>query len=148
MYKPKAILNSPRSIDACRRQGIEVNELLYLSLENYKQKSGKKDLERSLLQKRWEHFEEKRKEKLKLVIEERNKIIEEEKQGMWKPMKSIIQQSLQRSKGSVMRRSQYKESTIVVTDSAMLDKERKQLEKIKLKQQQELQQMMEYELKS
>ena len=60
-------------------------------------------------------------------------------------MKSVQQRSVERE--SSMKAGKSKGNGPVITDSAMLDKERKQLEKIKLKQQQELQQMMEYELK-
>ncbi len=110
-------------------------------------------MDRDLLEKRWNHHEEKRKEKLRLVTEERKRILEEEKQGVWKPMKSVMLAantsglSHKIAGDSLMKSSQVKGNSVVVTDSAMLDRERKQLEKIKLKQQQELQQMMEYELK-
>ena len=130
-------------MDACRRQGIDPEELLYVSFEAYKQRSGKKGMAKELLQTRWEHYETKRKEKINLIKQERRQIIDNEKKGLWKPTKSVMHQS---PKGSVTKSKD--EGAVVVTDSAMLDKERKQLEKIKLRQQQELQQMVDYELKT
>ncbi len=145
-------LNSPRSLDACKRQGIDPYELLYLSLDAFKDTLQEKNVDKQLLKLLWEHNEEKRKEKLRVVTEERLRIIDEEKQGMWAPTKSVQQASGMlppgKSTGSAGNSSMGKAASgVVVTDSAMLDRERKQLEKIKLKQQQEIQQMMEYELK-
>lgn len=68
-FKPKARLNSPRSVDACKRQGIDPQELLYLALEEYKEKVKDKRLDKDSLKIRWEHHEEKRKEKLRVLIE-------------------------------------------------------------------------------
>jgi hypothetical protein len=62
-------LNSPRSIDACKRQGIEPKELLYITLKDYKEKCKDKRLDNEALKIRYEHHEEKRKEKLKVLIE-------------------------------------------------------------------------------
>ena len=122
-----------------------------LTLPEYKAtiKEKDKDIDSELLQIRWEHHEEKRKEKLQVLAEvslsansqERNQIIEEEKKGVWMVRRSR-EMSWQREKS---RSREGKE--VVVMDSAMLDRERKQLEKIKLRQQQEIQQMIEHELK-
>ena len=70
-YKASARLNSPRSVDACRRQGIDPRELLYVSQEDYAEKLKGKKLEKELLRLRWEHHEKKRKEKLRVLAEVR-----------------------------------------------------------------------------
>eukprot|EP00831_Metopus_contortus_P017591 TRINITY_DN17430_c0_g1_i1.p1 TRINITY_DN17430_c0_g1~~TRINITY_DN17430_c0_g1_i1.p1 ORF type:complete len:327 (-),score=97.69 TRINITY_DN17430_c0_g1_i1:8-988(-) len=145
--KKPPYLNSPRSIDACRRQGIDPSELLYLNLDEFKDSMNEINVDKDLLKLCWQHHEEKRKEKLKVVVEERLHVIEEEKNGIWVPMKSVQMASGMKSKSFMNSSSTHGKSAVVVTDSAMLDRERKQLEKIKLKQQQELQQMMEYEMK-
>lgn len=68
-YKSKARINSPRSLDACRRQGIDPGELLYVPMEEYKQRAKRKNLNRDLFKLRWEHHEQKRKEKLRVLLE-------------------------------------------------------------------------------
>ncbi len=70
-HQTKARINSPRSLDACKRQGIDPNELLYVSMEEYKQRVKKRGLDPELLKIRWEHHEEKRKEKMKVLLEVR-----------------------------------------------------------------------------
>ena len=74
------ILNSPRSLEACRRQGIEPEELLYKSKKDLKKELGTegKQLTKQLMELRWEHYEERRKEKIKILVDERNIIIHEE----------------------------------------------------------------------
>ena len=68
-YKSVARLNSPRSVDACKRQGIDPKELLYMSFEDYQNKIKDKKLEKELVRLRWEHHEKKRKEKLRVLTE-------------------------------------------------------------------------------
>lgn len=65
----KGELNSPRSLDACKRQGIDKKELMFVSIDEYKKRVNKKNLEADLIKLRWEHHEEKRKEKLRVLIE-------------------------------------------------------------------------------
>ena len=62
-------LNSPRSLDACKRQGIDPSELLYLNMDEFKTTLNEINVDKDLLRLRWEHHEEKRKEKLRVVNE-------------------------------------------------------------------------------
>jgi hypothetical protein len=59
-------VNSPRSLEACKRQGIQTEELKYKSVADFKKSLG---LEASTLtgqqvQMRWNHLEQRRREKI------------------------------------------------------------------------------------
>lgn len=80
------ILTSPRSIDACLRQGIKPRDLLKIKKEKIKEKFSKEiPLDEKNLKQFETHFEERRKKKLEMLLEVREEIIEEEKLGLWKP---------------------------------------------------------------
>lgn len=53
------------------------------SLEDIKQIYKDKNTDKQSLHIKWNHYEERRKEKIKILIEERENIIEGEKQGLW-----------------------------------------------------------------
>jgi hypothetical protein len=75
-------INSPRSIDACRRKGIKPQELQYLTLDEFKQRELAVNLPPAILKLRREHYEKSRGNKVKALKNERQKIIEEEKAGI------------------------------------------------------------------
>jgi hypothetical protein len=70
----KYVLTSPRSIEACLRTGISARELIQKSEEYFAGRGISKDVAKM----RWGHYEQKRKEKVKLLREERQKIMEED----------------------------------------------------------------------
>ena len=72
---PISYLNSPRSLDACRRQGIEPEELIYLDINSFKETLTVKYEDKELLNLLWNHREEKRKEKIVMVREVINWLI-------------------------------------------------------------------------
>jgi hypothetical protein len=78
-----AVVNSPRTLDACRRQGIQPEELLYKSVYDFKKTLGLEanTLHKDQLQMRWSHLEQRRREKIKVIKEERAIIIMEEAKG-------------------------------------------------------------------
>ena len=84
LINQRLFLIPPRSIDACKCQGGDPDELLYACFEVYKQHSRKKDMSKDLLQTRWEHYEQKRKEKVNLAVEERRHITNQVKSSMKK----------------------------------------------------------------
>jgi hypothetical protein len=69
----KDILNSPRSLEACRRQGIAPSDLDRITEDRIKemiaQRERKKNIPKVLIDIRIAHYEEKRKEKIKLIRE-------------------------------------------------------------------------------
>ncbi len=76
------IVNSPRSLEAAQRQGINLQELDPVTEkqveEMLKARERKPNVPKVLVEIRLNHLMNKRQEKLKLLIEEREYIIEEE----------------------------------------------------------------------
>ncbi len=67
--KSPPYLDSPRSLEACKRQGIDPSELLFVSYDEYKKILKGQKIEEEWIRIRWEHFEDKRKEKLRILTE-------------------------------------------------------------------------------
>ena len=65
--------------------GIDPKELVVRTIKDFKTGNEKTDLEKKLLDQKVTHTEEKRKEKLNIVVKERMNIIDEEKKGLWAP---------------------------------------------------------------
>lgn len=66
-------MNSPRSLEACKRQGIDPADLDRITEDRIKemiaQRERKKNIPRVLIEIRMAHYEEKRKEKIRLIKE-------------------------------------------------------------------------------
>lgn len=169
------MLSSPRSVEACKRQGIQAGELVYQGLEDFRKALGLEgqQLHRDQVHMRWQHLEQRRKEKIAVIKEEREIVILEEVNGQWAPghnNASLTSKSGSPSKGSAgvgistqmggMRTSGHSTSSpskLAKTaqagfslapaqlDSAMLEKEKQALQRIKQKQQRELEQMLGHE---
>lgn len=60
---------SPRSLEACRRQGIHPRELLIRNLAEIKEMFKDKHLDKEGLELMAKHYEEKRKEKIRVLLE-------------------------------------------------------------------------------
>lgn len=67
-------------MEACKRQGIELKELIYKTDKQLRKEMGVEanSLTPQIMQLRWEHFEARRKEKIMLLIEERKVVMREE----------------------------------------------------------------------
>ncbi len=80
------ILTSPRSLDACLRQGIKPKDLTKAKKDTLKEIYGKDiKFDEKKLKIFEDHFEERRKKKVEMLIEVREEILEEERLGLWKP---------------------------------------------------------------
>lgn len=128
---PSIRINSPRSIDACRRKGIRPEELRYLSLDEYRQKELAINVPPAVMKLRWEHYEKSRGNKVKTLVDERRRIIEEEKAGAWKPASSSCDR----------RFSSYNNSQSQDEAQALRESEKKQLDKMRRRQKVEVQQI-------
>lgn len=73
-------INSPRSIEACKRQGIDPNELYYISKSEVAKQD--KTANKKIIEIRYEHFEEKWKEKVRILLEEWDNVIKDEEEGL------------------------------------------------------------------
>jgi len=67
--KDPPYLDSPKSLEACKRQGIDPSELLFVPYEEFKKMLKGQKIEEEWVHIRWEHFEDRRKEKLKVLLE-------------------------------------------------------------------------------
>ena len=60
---------SPRSIEACRRQGIHPKELIVRSMDEIKALYKEKDIYKATMEQRARHFEDRRREKIKILLD-------------------------------------------------------------------------------
>lgn len=67
--------NSPRTLEACKREGIEPGELVHRPYEEF----ASKVLPEELAKMRYDYYENKRQELIKIIKKARRKIIKEEK---------------------------------------------------------------------
>jgi len=67
----KDLLNSPRTLDACKRQGIELSELDPIHEDRIRemiaQREKKRKIPKVLIDIRTQYYEDKRKEKIRLI---------------------------------------------------------------------------------
>ena len=127
--KHSQVLGSPRSMEACKREGILPRELLFVSKDEYSKIFGSEQLDEYNMQIRFDHMEKRRLEKLRSVTELRLKLIEDEKAGI----------DIYAQHGS------YK-GTAKGTADGMLSREANMIEKIKRNQKKEVEQMMQFEV--
>ena len=74
---PKEKINSPRSIEAIKLLGIEFSSLYFIPFETYiSQHKELKSFTKELQERRYNHFESKRKIKIELAKEKRKELIE------------------------------------------------------------------------
>jgi hypothetical protein len=125
-------LTSPRSLEACRRVGIDPSELLTKSKQEFLSEDCK-GLDREAADIKYDRFLARRQVRFDLVSEERLKLIEEEAQGLW---------TFSKSKGH----STSKQSIDSNLSSALIEREKRELERIQRRQQQEIQQIIEHEV--
>jgi hypothetical protein len=123
------LLTSPRSLEACLRQGIEPEELVFRYYDSFFEQGVHEDLQEI----RWKHYEKKRLEKLAQAREERQRLIAANWQAPVKQVNSSMVSDLNNSDDKDM-------------SSAAL-KEQRAIESLKARRQQELEQMVTYELK-
>lgn len=69
------LFKSPRSLKACKSQGIDPSELIQKSLNEIKEMFKGKIKDKETLELQHQHYEEKRKEKIRILLEERAEII-------------------------------------------------------------------------
>ena len=81
-------MNSPRSIEACKRKGVMPHDLTIVDFNTYKNSSLElKSLPQEVLELRYGYIEKIRSDHEKLCVEERRRMIEE---GDFVPEKSKI----------------------------------------------------------
>ena len=73
----RALLSSPRTIEAWRRLGYDPEELAYKTEHDLKIQNGDLSVSPDVLQIRWKAYEENRKIKVKKVMEERRNVVKD-----------------------------------------------------------------------
>lgn len=73
----RALLSSPRTVEACKRLGYDPEELVFKTEHELKIQMGDINVAPDVLELRWKAFEENRKKKVANVMEERRNVIEE-----------------------------------------------------------------------
>jgi len=63
--------DSPRSLEACRRLGIDIRELYYKPIDEFREKN----VDSKIVEIRFQHYEHKRKELIYAAKKERSEII-------------------------------------------------------------------------
>ena len=125
-------LTSPRSLEACLRCGIEPEELLPQDLESFIPKGLERDdLEREAAQIRYNHFENLRQKKVKMTLAEYNNICKEyamRSPGTGREAKDVEEEY-----------AKLKEEAV---DSTMVEMEERRLERIKQRQEKEIQSLL------
>ena len=135
---------TPRSLEALKRQGITLDELRFISMKELKKRSDAKGVPNDILRLRWTHYEERRAEKLLICRRERQRIMQE--YGETNP--EFIHISNDAPVGNSHLRVMSAKPSKHITldgDSEMIRKEREALERIKRKQQKEIDQKLLYE---
>ena len=67
--KKAPYITSPRSLESCRRQGINPQELLFLPFPEFRKLPNSKGLEVNAAKLKFQHAEERRKEKIRVLVE-------------------------------------------------------------------------------
>ena len=126
------ILNSPRSIEACLRLGVETSELYKLTLEEFKNKYPEtKNMEQDLVKLRYDAEEKFRNDTIILVKEERNKIIDEINKKKNENVKNEEKNNEDKDKDNDAKKWE-----------KMIEKEKKGIEKIKKLQRQNIESLI------
>lgn len=132
--KSKARLNSPRSLEACRRQGIDPDELRFTTRAMIKKMHP--GIDKKVLDLRFSHYEEKRAEKLRVLKEEREQVMRDEDDGR------VAYDESSRMFKSVHHSGA---GSFQANDSTILDREKKAMEAEARRAQKEVEQKMRLE---
>ena len=141
--KPR-IINSPRSLEACLRQGLDPAELLPKSLAKFQ---AEEDL-REVAQVKYEHSEERRMEKLEQARSERAVIVDflEEARKSGSTRLSPSFQKLAAATAPSENGGSIAGSNVDEVESSMLREEMKRVEMLRKRQQKDIEQMMQFEM--
>jgi len=136
--KKGTVINSPKSIEACRRQGVVPDDLLFKTQDDVRHLFMKEHLDNASIEIRFNHIEKNRRRLLADCIEERQKLVDMEKAGIdpFSPQSLLHLNSSGISGGSPG-----------LGNNNMVEKELRAIEKMKKRQQQEIELMMQLEMK-
>merc|ERR1719327_750105 len=96
-YDPTAYINSPRSLTACKHEGVVPIDLVYKPLETFSEKN----LSPRLVKLRYDFFEAKRRDLLSAARKAREQMIAEEKREKEGGQKEALALQIGLSKGAI-----------------------------------------------
>ncbi len=145
--KKPLLINSPRSLEACLRQGLDPAELIPKSLAKFQQEEAL----REVAQCKYDHYEERRLEKLEQARAERAVIVnfleEARKSGSTRlspSFQKLAAATAPSEKGSTSGLDVSGQAAAI--ESSMLREEMKRVEMMRKRQQKDIEQMMEFEM--
>ncbi|ETV70524.1 hypothetical protein, variant [Aphanomyces astaci] len=138
--------STPRSLEACLRTGIDPDEIVPRLLEEFLSKLRKADdVEREAAQIRFNHFEEGRQMKIRLLKKERASLVEAGYTSSPSPLTKHA--SPTKKITSPFDVFTAPEDKLVVTDSTMVEMEEKRFQAMKVRQEREIAGIIEMENK-
>lgn len=119
LFETEQKVSTPRSLEACKREGITAKDLIYKPLEYFKQIDLAPDIQAMY----YEYFENKRRQLIKLVKNTRKKIMDEE-QTCKSKSSSILNDEMKLSQQSDKSKSiQLKSVAKVLSTEALISRE-------------------------
>ena len=128
-FTKKHRINSPRSIQALKELGITYESLIKETFEDFCLKNEEsKNLQKEILQQRYEHSEKKKEDLLSKAIEKRNEIIESQKRK--RTNNNLSQSQIDKSKTEENKEennenNENDEATAIKNQRIKLEKEKK-----------------------
>ena len=142
--KPR-VINSPRSLESCLRQGLDPAELIPKSLSKFQAENAL----REVAQVKFEHYEERRLEKMEQARSERAIIVDFLEQAR-KSGSTRLSPSFQKLAAASGPGADSSDSMGNINDgvgeSSMLKEEMKRVEMLRKRQQKDIEQMMQFEM--
>lgn len=138
---PERIVLTPRSTEACLRCGVNPETLKIRDLESFYDP----DVAPAVQRMRHEAYSMRRHEEMKAIRLEKKQILAAEDAGSSSPPTNVspVQQGRQKAKGEQSAHS----SPEKADSMSLVDIERRRMEKVRLRQEKELEQMLDFEMK-
>ena len=147
-------MNSPRSLEACRQLGIIPSELYYQDFETYvKMNPEVISLTKEIQKIRFDNIDNYRKESIQMVIEQREKIISLSPEKIFQTSINIKSNKTYNNTPEATNENNNDEKNIQIYNldeqlNNMMEKEKKNLEKLKRRQKNEIEAEIESKIKS
>ena len=146
------MINSPRSLEACRQLGIIPNELYFQDFETYvKMNPEVIALPKEIQKIRFENIDNYRKETIQMVIDQREKIISLSQEKIFQTSINLKKTQNNTPELTSENNNDEKQMQIYNLDeqlNSMIEKEKKNLEKLKRRQKNEIEAEIESKIKS
>lgn len=135
---------TPRSVEACKRHGVEPAELIALPFEAFREPGRSEEVARI----KYERFESLRQQSLRRVNEERDRIIAKEEDGIGETSVFAYAPRAQSSPSPIKSTAEIQRAKrFEQLNSSAVHRDQVQLQAMQAKQQEEIEQMILFEIK-